>query len=269
MRHLFVRGVVALAFAVPLAAYAAEMPVKGKKAPPPPPPPPPPVVYNWSGCYVGGYVGSAWNGRVATTDRGNGSIAYNDGIGNQWSYKLGSHVTGGGTAGCNWDVGSSLVAGVEAEAGYLRLKGSASNPLSPGRDLIASSQIGDWDAVVAARAGYAADRVLIYAKGGAAFFKSSSTSADTCETGPCGLGLINATGHKSQATWAIGGGLEYAVGSNWTIKGEYLHFGRGEDYRACGSQTSAAGAGFGTTFCWNEHSRGIDTAKVGLNYKLN
>jgi opacity protein-like surface antigen len=40
-----------------------------------PPPPAPPPVLNWSGCYIGGYVGGAWNARDAIfTDRGNSTF---------------------------------------------------------------------------------------------------------------------------------------------------------------------------------------------------
>jgi outer membrane immunogenic protein len=38
-------------------AMAADMPVK---APVLKAPPPPPVVYNWTGCYIGGNVGGGW-----------------------------------------------------------------------------------------------------------------------------------------------------------------------------------------------------------------
>ena len=44
------------AFAMTGTAFAADMAPRYTKAPPPPPP----VVYNWTGCYIGGNVGGGW-----------------------------------------------------------------------------------------------------------------------------------------------------------------------------------------------------------------
>jgi hypothetical protein len=150
MRDLMGRGLAVIALVVvPLAAisaHAAEMPVKTKRAVPPPPPPPEPV-YNWSGCYVGGYGGVAWNGGVTTTDLGNGAFAYNDGIGNHWTYDFKDRAMGGGTVGCNWVAAPALVIGVEAE-GLFQAAGPGSKPAQsvarpcfehPGRRLAAAS----------------------------------------------------------------------------------------------------------------------------------
>jgi len=45
-------------------------------------PPPPPPVFNWTGCYIGGYVGGAWNERDAIfTDLGNSTFrAFSGGL---------------------------------------------------------------------------------------------------------------------------------------------------------------------------------------------
>jgi opacity protein-like surface antigen len=59
-------------------ASAADL----RRAPVPYQPPPPPPVFNWSGCYIGGYVGGAFNERDAVfTDRGNSTFrAFSGGI---------------------------------------------------------------------------------------------------------------------------------------------------------------------------------------------
>jgi outer membrane immunogenic protein len=79
-------------------------------------PPPAPPVFNWTGCYIGGYVGGAWNERDAIfTDLGNSTFrAFSGGavagrLEGIHSYNVGldSSFIGGGTLGCNWQpVGS-------------------------------------------------------------------------------------------------------------------------------------------------------------------
>ena len=102
-------------------------------------PPPPPVYFSWTGCYLGGYVGGAWQGGdgATFTDQGQnglgpaGSIAvppflsYAGGAvaarlvpAHSWNADLGSSFIGGGTLGCNWQpVNSPFVLGLEGEAG--------------------------------------------------------------------------------------------------------------------------------------------------------
>jgi len=121
--------------------------------------PPPVVAYNWTGCYIGGYVGGAVQSRgvnavdpsstggvfpVGTFYNAPNANAVNGGL---FSYDLDSSVIGGGTLGCNWQgAGSPFVVGVEAEGGYMKLNGSVIVPYSvvgQGSDTTASTKIGD------------------------------------------------------------------------------------------------------------------------------
>jgi outer membrane immunogenic protein len=71
--------------------------------------------------------------------------------------------------------------------------------------------------------------------------------------------------------WVAGGGLEYALTNNWSVKGEYLHFGTDQSY-----DLSGVGSPFGTggvppppaRFNWHQSVPGINTAKFGVNYKF-
>lgn len=63
----------------------------------------------------------------------------------------------------------------------------------------------DWTAIDAVgsarlRGGLASDRFLVYATGGAAFREFDDIG------------------------WVVGGGLEYAIGQNWTVGAEYLYY---------------------------------------------
>jgi outer membrane immunogenic protein len=86
----------------------------------------PPYV-NWTGCYIGGYIGGAFSERDSTfTDLGNSTFrAYSGGIvagrgenAHSWDVGSKSSVIGGGTVGCNYQpVGSPFLVGIEGEAG--------------------------------------------------------------------------------------------------------------------------------------------------------
>ena len=106
---------------------AADIPVKAR--------PVAPVVaapaYNWSGCYVGGYIGGAWGRDVSVLEgvlQPAGVFSYNVTTA-PYSYRLGSSFIGGGTVGCNYQA-NVLVVGFEGELGYLRLRGSVADPNS-------------------------------------------------------------------------------------------------------------------------------------------
>jgi outer membrane immunogenic protein len=142
MKQLLLGCVPLAALAAISSATAAELPVR--KAPP--------VVsaFNWTGCYLNGYVGGAWQGGdgATFTDLGQngigpaGSIAVPPFLScaggaaaarlvpaHSWNADLGSSFIGGGTVGCNWQpVNSPFVLGLEGETGYMRLSGT---PLIP------------------------------------------------------------------------------------------------------------------------------------------
>jgi outer membrane immunogenic protein len=117
--------VCAVAFATSAGAADLRMPVKA-------PVPAPVAVFNWSGCYLGGYIGGAFADKDPVfTDLGNANFrAFSGGVTagrvedrHSWDVPLGNSVIAGGTLGCNWQpVGSAFVFGVEGEAGYLKLR---------------------------------------------------------------------------------------------------------------------------------------------------
>jgi outer membrane immunogenic protein len=256
-----------LCLAVPV--MAADMPVKA---------PPPPAVFSWTGCYLGGYVGAAWGRHVDTADpRSTGGVfpagtfynapTANSGNGGLYSYDLNDNPIFGGTFGCNWQ-SDRWVWGLEAEGGYLRLRGDAIDPysvaLSAG-DTHDDARIGNWYAALTGRFGVAFDRVLIYAKGGVGFTHLKAHTIDACNTGTCGGGLLFASESKDEAFWVAGGGVEWAFSGNWSLKGEYLYLAVDSTISACGAGAAAAA---GSTFCADHDFKGVHTAKIGLNYRF-
>jgi outer membrane immunogenic protein len=155
------------------------------------PPPRAPLyspLYNWTGFYVGingggGWGSSQWDG-VDKFDISGGMI--------------------GATVGYNWQF-SQWVVGVEGDVDWTSIGGST-NVFCP----LGCETRNHWLATVRGRLGYAFDRFLPYVTAGLA------------------VGDIEATvpgfpaGSVTSAGWAAGGGIEFGVVSNVSVKAEYL-----------------------------------------------
>lgn len=218
----------------------------------------PVAYYNWTGFYVGGFVGGAFGGDVRTSDL-NGYNA----IGS-WSYDLENKFIFGGQLGYNWQAsGSPFVWGVELEVGSLNQRGNGFDPISPGLDTRSFTEGANWYALLAARAGYAVDRTLFYVKGGVAYMdKPTGSVIDACNVAPCGPGLVAGDGEGKEWTWALGAGIEYAFAPNWTIKGEYMYFHTRKTIGIDAYTPALA------QFNFNQRLDATHTAKIGINYRF-
>jgi opacity protein-like surface antigen len=232
----------------------------------------------WTGFYLGGFAGGAWAGGVTATEVAPGPGAHTsfNGIGTQSSYDLGESAIAGLTFGYNYQVGS-LVAGLEAEGGYLRLTGSA--PFAANPNTVSSTKIGDWYTALTGRLGFSVGPALIYGKGGAAIV--DVTEAVTSGTGgvpqcllvpvtpPC-RSVAAAGGNRLGVTWVAGAGIEYAFSNRWSVKGEYLALGTDVSNTASGPGLVPCTSGQCTlqTFNWRHDLPFVQSAKIGLNYKL-
>ena len=244
--------------AAPAMAADLRMPVKA---------PPAAVLsaYNWSGFYIGGFVGGAFSGARDGTDVAvveTGPFVYNSLT--PFGYDLDTSIIGGGTIGWNFQApGSPFVFGIEGEGGYMNLRRSVADPLSPALDTVSTTTIGDFYAMITGRLGLAWDRTLIYVKGGGAYVDRSVRVLDTCNIAPCGPATVTARGNLDEFTWTAGGGIEFALGSNWSVKGEYMYI----DTRDTITATGNAAPG-GAAVSWAHALPGVHTAKFGINYRF-
>ena len=202
----------------------------------------------WTGFYLGANVGGAW-GKADLKDI-NGGMPYGP-----YSFSP-SGLLGGGTAGYNLQRGK-FVFGVEADAGYMDLRGStiiaSSDPAYHQDGTLGGGAYGD----ITGRLGYAFDRTLIYAKGGFAFFNGEGKQATT-KPGFAPTGTDTFTG------WTVGGGVEHFISPAWSIKAEYLHF----DFGTKGStQVSVTDIPIG--YHYNDtFTVTAESVKLGLNYHV-
>jgi outer membrane immunogenic protein len=170
---------------------------------PPPPAPfvapaPPPL---WTGFYVGAHGGGAWD-----PTGGN-----NTNCGNACTFAQTTlaGVAGGLQLGYNYQFGM-MVLGAEADFSGSSLRGSY--PALDGIDTLTTSV--DYFGTVTGKVGVAVGRLLIYGKGGAAWVHTNNSDFDTIEN-------LSFTANYWQMGWTVGGGAEYALSPNWSVKLEY------------------------------------------------
>jgi outer membrane immunogenic protein len=218
----------ALVFASFAPAFAADLP-------PPAPVPYVPVVraFSWTGFYLGlnggyGFGQSNWNSAIGTV----GGFNTNGGL-------------AGGTAGFNYQW-SQFVFGIEGDFDWQNLRGSQTN--APCAAVGSCATASNWISTIRGRAGFVANRALIYVTGGAAFTDIKPSLAAL----PFGGG--------TEPGWTAGGGVEFAMTDSWTVKLEYL-YAKFQNTTCPASSCSAAAP---ATVSLNEN-----IVRVGVNYLFN
>lgn len=223
----FILGTVALA-ALSTTAFAADLP--SRRAPPVYIPPPIPV-FSWTGLYVGGQVGYGFG-----QDHVGTLLSHPDGIigGAHVGYNF-AGIPGFGSGGL-----TGLVVGVEGDVDGSDYRdtvtgGAASATL---KTPIQGSARG--------RVGIAVDRALFYATGGAAFANFESTYS--------GPGVYAAPSH-TRVGWTVGGGVEYAITTQWSLRAEYRY----SDFGSYGDPVLAVTV---------PRREIVERAQVGFSYKF-
>ena len=171
--------------------------------------------FSWTGVYAGLNAGY---------DFGNTSNSAKGVIGSVRGGSL------GGTVGYNQQI-QNFVIGAEGDLAAANVQGST------GSNSAKVNSIG----TLRARAGFAADRALVYATGGYAGGQTKVTN------GTAGSKWLNG--------YAIGGGLEYAFTNNISAKAEYLY-------------TDLQPKNYGLTSGVNSAGVKVNQVRTGVNYKF-
>ncbi|WP_363349556.1 porin family protein [Methylocystis echinoides] len=311
------------AFALMLSAggaLAADLPAR--KAPPLPPAPPPPL---WSGFYVGlnaGYGFGGSNGVTTATSAWDqyastyfttwavpnlagtfGAIqAANSG---QGSANL-SGFAGGGQIGYNYQWGSSVLIGLEADIQGATMNGSGSyagaavdsyrmgrmNMPHADRQVFGYGNVQaslDWFGTVRGRLGYlVTPTLLVYGTGGLTYGGATVNANYVSVTNWINTGMLNypysqtgfGSGNASTTLvgWNAGGGLEWLFTPNWSLKAEAFYYDLGNLTVQGYANTPASGlpaqmgAVIGEAQGLFPHTRvnvnGV-IARAGVNYHFN
>jgi outer membrane immunogenic protein len=198
MKKLVPLAAAVAAFGFINAAHAADLPVKA----PAYNAPPPVALYNWSGFYVGLNGGWGW-GKTS----GDGIPLGVGGGGFLDNFDIDGGMLGG-QIGFNYQMGN-VVLGIEADWDWANIGGSVTGPPFSGTAKV--KDIG----TVRGRVGYAWDRFLVYGTAGWAWSSRMTASAAP--------GLVPPDDSHSLNGYAVGGGLEYGITPNLSLKAEYLH----------------------------------------------
>lgn len=229
--------------------------------------------YNWSGLYVGlnAGVGSGSLDRTSTFPCGTTdlycTISAADGAAIAAAGNVSKDSTsfvGGAQVGYNFQAGG-LVFGVEADAQSLRLSASSStrvNLTGAGWPVtVATSASSDWLVTARARLGFATSNLLIYVTGGFAFADVEVGNSFTDTTWPT---AASSSKSSTRSGWTLGGGVEMALGSNWTLKGEYLYV----DLGSVSTTATIAPSGYTANTLTTSTDLTAHVARAGINYKF-
>ncbi len=259
--------------------------------------------YDWTGFYVGGYVGGAWGHSNASTSTtcpplgwtgvftggyycslpstpataANAAAVAAAGTGSANS----STFVGGVQAGYNWQSGS-VVYGVETDFGSFSLSNSRQGggvyvansflippPVMAGKSFTVGTSLStDWLFTARGRLGWAVSDWLVYVTGGLAVtdMKASLSFSDTVASG----GFSGAAGFGSSSStklgYTVGAGGQYALNQRWSLKAEYLFVDFGS-INTSALVAHPAFVGYSNLLSTSEDLK-AHVVRVGVNYKF-
>jgi outer membrane immunogenic protein len=246
-------------------ALAADLPAR---IPAKAPPVVAPIAYSWTGCYLGGHLGAGWSRtgysepNVAFPTLGPAGYAINT--------SGDARGLGGVQAGCDYQFAGNWVIGIGGDFSWTDIRDSGIDPFFAGKNggAIPINSRTEQMATLTGRLGYSFDRVLLYAKGGGAWAhdKYNIQNLTFLAGGPCFNGAFvacNPTGSTDRFGWTAGVGVEWALTNNWTVFGEYAHYGfnnRGVTYTDPNNSNNPL-----TVIAIKQD---IDVVKFGVNYRF-
>ena len=248
-------------------AFAADLPVKAPAVVA--------VVYDWTGPYIGTNLGYSWG--HGSTDGASSGTAVTSGNPPVTTPVAGlltgradvNGFIGGGQLGYNWQRGTWLF-GLEGDIQFSNERRSGDVVCSLGVTVCPTFTRDyklDWFGTARGRVGFLpAERILLYATGGLAYGQFSGSSL----MGLAGTNALDFGQWSSlKAGWTVGGGVEAALGGNWSIKFEYLYMDLGNVGGTTATNIISVSGRTTTALTYVFNTRFTDNiARVGVNYKF-
>ncbi|BBF93307.1 outer membrane protein [Blastochloris tepida] len=188
---------------------------------------------NWTGFYVGGFIGYGWGSNDwSLVDNWNNW----GGLSNDFDGFL-----GGAQIGYDYQF-NNMVIGIQAD-----ITGASLEDKSWYLDEYYNNEA-SWIATVTGRLGFVADRALFYIKGGAAWADHDSSWSWIGD-------YYSSSGTRSG--WTVGAGIEYAFAPNWTMFLEYDYYDFGDkNYYFPALDTTV------------KVDTDVSAVKIGVNYRF-
>jgi outer membrane immunogenic protein len=247
MKRIWTGILVAASLSVP--ALAADL-GRPYQAPPPAP------VANWTGFYVGiNGGGGILNGDIMDPECWTcASTSLHAGFG-----------TFGGQIGYNWQI-NTFVLGLEGDMNWASADQSTGYALDDGNSSGTATLKMDAFGSVRGRAGLAVGPTLLYVTAGPAWGHFNSSVVLGNQAIPPVV-----RGTASDDEWrlglAAGGGVEYMLTNNWTIRGEYLFLDFLDAQQTMNFVNPNTTCSFNVP-CKETFANTASVARVGLNYKF-
>ncbi|MGA8172189.1 MAG: outer membrane beta-barrel protein [Methylocystis sp.] len=216
-----------------------------------------PPTLDWTGFYAG--VTGGYGG-----DRTDAVVNLASALPVASSTQTQNHTSGflaGGQLGYNRQLANHLVVGLETDAQWSGMKASHQASSGPGAYALTDISNGlDWFGTTRARLGWASGSTLTYVTGGVAYGDVSARGLQISG------GLFSGSVSQTKVGWTIGGGVEYALCKNLSLKAEYLYvqFG-GVDGSAYGIAPAPIPPFAGS---FSTGTFGAHVTRVGLNWRF-
>ena len=191
-----------------------------------------PAAFNWTGMYVGVNLGGAWGESEFTHTATGQFVADPPSQPNLAAFGSGAlqsrGVIGGVQAGYNWQVGS-IVVGFESDMQAWASSASSQRgpqvyfpgpPPPPATAAFSQTVNSDYLFTLRSRVGLALDGALVYVTGGLAVTKVKFSQAVLFGPFP---EMASGSVSETKLGWTLGGGAEFVLTRNWTVKAEYLY----------------------------------------------
>ena len=229
-------GFVGLVALIAGPAWAADLPVRAV-APVPTEFVPP---FSWTGCFIGGFGGGVWTRQDWSTGFGGAP--------------LGNHTSAswlaGGQGGCDYQVSTMFVIGVQGDYGFADARGNHSDLLFPNVDWSRLKSVYS----VTGRAGLAWDHWLWYGRGGVAWAHTDNEFTATNTMNVLGQG------NETRSGWTAGVGVEYALNKWMSVFAEYNYYG-------FGNRTITFVNAAGATAATINIDQSMQAARAGMNVR--
>jgi len=203
-----------------------------------------PTVYDWTGFYVGGNIGYAFEG-------GGDDVGISSNVGVDWpkeKVNFGSlnisGITGGAQIGADWQAGSAVF-GIVADVQAADINDDFKSTRLINDQLLATKAEDkvDWWGTIRGRLGWAFNNVLIYGTGGVAWGDVNyDVTTFSVNDDPDGVEAAHLSDNYTEWGWTAGGGLDWAIDEHWIVGGEVLYVNLGEK-QISGRSTAFADTG--------------------------
>ena len=245
MKTRLLAGTAVAAITAMSSAYAADLSLPAPVLAPAP-------QFSWTGCHVGINFGLGADHTQWTDTQPDGNI---DGNGPPTARTAHTDMSGGvagGQIGCDFAFGGAFLVGVAGSANWSDITGTNQDQFNAPWTLRNNM---DWYASATGRVGWAANNLLLYAKGGFAWAHNNFEIENT--------GVTLGTPSDRRTGWTLGTGFEWAFTPHWSafVEGNYYAMGST-------TETFSLVPGFINPPTTINVKQSFETVTAGLNFRF-